>query len=727
MRGRETLAVADSSDELQDASKDEPHVQKLLKKMPHRPDIQGVRAILMMQVLLFHAWFVGSPIGVDAFIMISAYLMTSSFVRRAQAGAMPSILDRWATTFKRLLPPLAIVVVLTLFASIFFLPPTRWQGVVTQSVASVTYWQNWLLAHISTDYFAENHALSSPLQHLWSMSMQGQVFLAWPVIMTVMVLLARKMGWSIRKTVFAGFAAITAASLVWLMTAAPADGSIYFDTRARVWEFALGSAIAALAPKLRLRARLAAFVATVALLVLLLYCLVSIGEYPGPMAAVPMLATSALLLFVGGEGDHSMVRRVLSWRPLVALGNISYAVYLVHWPIFVLYLVAIGSERLGFMEGVVLIQVSVGLAYLLTRYVDDPVRKLPWANTTLRKTQIIAFTLWLALTFVYTVQIGIDSTAQAAQRRTAEIAAQVRETLPPAPPAPQETEEEAEPRTTGLLEGYPGAAAMLHDGEFSFEGDAVPTPFDLDNEWVMYENGCSDEAKQYVFQYSNTGCHGFGDPQTAKGRVLVAGSSHAEQTLMPAVRLFAEQNDLYVEAVLKTGCPWSMANPAEEAGCGGHNLEVLRYAQEHPFDYVFLIVTATTADGPEENLGYDVQTLIQGLTDTGATVIGIRDNLRSRTDLFECASAQDPAAAYGGCLLPRADHFTDDSLVDPLLDMENFHYVEVMDLICTPDVCPTIIGNVQVYLDTNHLTQSYANTLAPIIVERVDRALAADK
>ena len=192
---------------------------------------------------------------------------------------------------------------------------------------------------------------------------------------------------------------------------------------------------------------------------------------------------------------------------------------------------------------------------------------------------------------------------------------------------------------------------------------------------------------------------------------------------MPAVRLFAEQNNLYVEAVLKTGCPWSMPNPAESDSCGAHNLNVLAYAKEQPFDYVFLIVTATTADGPAENLGYDVQTLIRELADTGATVIGIRDNLRSRTDLFECAASQDPAAAFGGCLLSRADFFAPDSLLEPLLEMDRFHYVEVMDLLCTESVCPTIIGNIQVYLDTNHLTQSYANTMAPIIVSRVQQSL----
>lgn len=695
-------------------------------KTGYRRDIQGLRAILMIQVLLFHAWSVGSPIGVDAFIMISAYLMTSSFVRCAEAGATPSILERWATTFKRLLPPLAIVVVATLIASIFFLPPNRWQSMVTQSVASLTYWQNWLLSHIATDYFAQNHALSSPLQHLWSMSMQGQVFLVWPVLMTVMVLLARRRGWSIRKTIFFGFAALTALSLTWLITTSAPTDAIYFDTRARIWEFALGSAIAALAPKLRLPQRMARAITWVALAVLLLYCLVLIGEYPGPMAAVPMLATSAILLFGGSESTG--VTRLLSWRPLVELGNISYSVYLVHWPIFVLYLVAIGSERLGFMEGLVLMQVSVGIAYLLTRFVDDPIRTLTWANTPARKAQIIAFTLWLALTFVLTVQIGINATAQSALRQaqqTADAAAVKGEGEGAAATThnPPSTDQKLV-KTTGTLEGFPGAAAMLHGGDFAFAGEAIPSPFALDDEWVWYEGACSEAAANWVFREPQTGCHAYGDPAAAGGRVLVAGSSHAEQTLMPAVRQFAQQNNLYVEAVLKTGCPWSMPNPAEPASCGAHNLNILNYAQEQPFDYVFLIVTATTADGPGENLGYDVQTLIKSLTDTGATVIGIRDNLRSRTDLFECASSQDPAAAFGGCLLNRADFFADDALVEPLLDLEGFHFVEVMDLLCTEDVCPTIIGNVQVYLDTNHLTQSYANTMAPIIVERVEGALA---
>ena len=688
-------------------------------KTKHRAEIQGLRALLMIQVMLFHAWFVGSPIGVDAFIMISAYLMTASFIRRTEAGRQPSVLDRWATTFKRLLPPLALVVVLTLFASIFFLPANRWQSIVDQSVASLTYWQNWLLAHVSTDYFAENHALSSPLQHLWSMSMQGQMFLIWPVVMALLAWVARKFDWGVRKAIFLGFAGITALSLTWVMTT-PLTDAIYFDTRARVWEFALGSAIAALATKMTLRPKWARLVADVALVVLLVYCLVSIGTYPGPMAAVPLLATSALLLYSTGDSGAG---RLLSFEPLVALGNMSYAVYLVHWPLFVFYLAATKQENLSILEGMLLIAVAIGLSYLLTRFVDDPIRTLAWADTTWRKTQIVGVTLWVSLTAVFTVQTGIWQTAsaQAAAASETEMLA-VPEPEPPLPaPPPSKPEPEPEPEVLPTLEGHPGAAAMTYAGDFAFEGEAVPGPLTLDDEWVIYDGRCSDPARQVLYKYPKTGCHAHGDP-AAQQRVFVGGSSHAEQVLMPAARIFADQNGSYVEASLKAGCPWSMPDPNTSSDCQGHNQTVLEYVKENNFDYVLLIVTATTADTPGEQLGYGVEELIGELTATGATVIGIRDNLRSYTNLFECASSQDPGAPYGGCLLDRNQYFAPDKMLEPLLDIPNFYYVDVMDLYCDGQVCPTIAGNVQIYLDTNHVTQSYGNTMAPIILQRATEA-----
>lgn len=170
-----------------------------------RSDIQGLRALLMGQVLAFHAWSIGSPIGVDSFIMISAFLMTSSFIRRTEAGHMPFFVERWGHTFKRLLPPLVIVVLATLVASLLLLPGERWRETTIQSFASITYWENWRLVEVAADYYANDHALSSPLQHLWSMSMQGQIFLLWPLLMTLCALVAKRLKVSMRASVAVAF------------------------------------------------------------------------------------------------------------------------------------------------------------------------------------------------------------------------------------------------------------------------------------------------------------------------------------------------------------------------------------------------------------------------------------------------------------------------------------------------------------------------------------------
>ena len=129
--------------------------RRVFRRRPAKPgrrlDIQGLRAVCMIQVLGFHAWRIGSPIGVDAFIMISAYLMTGAFVRRAEAGRTPWVVERWLHTFKRLMPPLVVTVLITVAASLLVLPRNRWIEVLVQGAASVTYWQNWRLAAVSAN------------------------------------------------------------------------------------------------------------------------------------------------------------------------------------------------------------------------------------------------------------------------------------------------------------------------------------------------------------------------------------------------------------------------------------------------------------------------------------------------------------------------------------------------------------------------------------------------
>lgn len=664
---------------------------RVATRSPQRGDIQGLRALCMIQVLLFHAWQVGSPIGVDAFIMISAFLMTSSFIRRSEAGRMPFFLERWANTFKRLLPPLVVVVLATLAASFVILPATRWKEMVTQAFASLTYWQNWRLVEVSADYYAGDHALASPFQHLWSMSMQGQIFLLWPLLMTLCVLIARRFGQEIRTVAFWAFSLLTAISLAWLLFLAPHDGSVYFDTRARIWEFSFGSALAVARPWIRFPQSAARLAGWLGVALLITYGLVPIGSYPGPMAAVPMLAVSAVLLFPT-SADRVGVSRFLSARPLTALGDISYAVYLIHWPVFVLYLSVVGRASLGILEGLVLMALSVAAAWVLTRYVDDPMRRWEWANAgAWRKGVVVGTSLVVALLPL----LGVN--AYLSHLRDASLSADRKDDDPQ----------------------FPGADALVDSVPREFTADPNPGPLALDSQWASFPDACSERAIElFSDRQRNSSCSSFGDASTSDARVLIVGDSHAEQNIIPQVEPFLTYWNMSAEALLQGACAFGEAD-AYEGGCQQRNADVMTYIDEDPPDYVFLIVTAASPDSPDETLVPGVEGAVRELTARGVTVVGLRDNLRSEDNLYECSSERDPQSPFGGCLLQRSEYFAEEDPGLSLTGIDGFHYIDMTDAYCTEDVCPTIVGNVYVYMDGNHVSGTYSKTVAQYFSDRV--------
>lgn len=673
----------------------------------HRGDIQGLRAVLMAQVLLFHAWDVGSPIGVDAFIMVSAYLMTSSFVRRSENGKMPFFIERWGNTFKRLLPPLVVVVLATLVASLFVLPMGRWRETVIQSFASLTYWENWRLVEVAADYYADDSALSSPLQHLWSMSMQGQIFLLWPLLMTLCVLAARRMKVNLRSVVVWAFGVLALVSLGWLLWFAPADGSVYFDTRARIWEFAFGSMIAAAAPWLKVRCRAAGLLVSGAFLVLVLYCLVSIGTYPGPMAIVPMACVSAILLWAPQVKGH-WVPTLLGSKPLVELGDTSYTVYLVHWPVFVLYLVAVGRPQLGFIEGIVLIVISIVVASLLTKYVDDPLRLLPWANSsTPHKYVVVALNLVIGLIPVLGVYVWLEGQSS---RAAAELEAS----------PPDSALLTAIPESGPGSDSYPGARVMLSDFEGAYEDDPIPGPL-APHEYARFPDGhaCSQWIADNIERNKNSFCDAVGDPELSAKHALIVGNSHAQQLLVPQIMPILQAENWSAEAILRGACSFGDPSAYEEP-CDEHNQKIFTYIEASAPDYVFLIATRSAKDSPEETLIEGVVEAAQWLTDRGITVIALTDNLRSEDNLLECLDDSEPG---GHCVLEESQYFGPRDLTEPLAEIEGVHVIDMRDAYCTDGKCPTLIGNIYVYLDTNHVTTTYSQTVAPFFSQRVAAAL----
>lgn len=664
-----------------------------LARSPQRLDIQGLRAVCMIQVLLYHAWTIGSPIGVDSFIMISAFLMTASFIRRAESGKMPFFIERWATTFKRLLPPLIVVVLATLWATVQFLPRTRWAEIFDQAVASLTYFQNWRLVEVSADYYAENSALSSPLQHLWSMSMQGQVFLLWPLIMTICVLLAKLLRQPVRRIAFLVFALITAASLWWLLNDAPMDGSVYFYTQARLWEFALGSTLAVATPWIKDLHFPSRVLSWLGLAVLVTYCLVSIGHYPGPMAAVPMVAVSLILIFPTGD-DRWGAGRLLSWKPLVTLGNISYAVYLVHWPVFVIFLNVVGADSLSILNGFMLIMVSILLAWGLTKAVDDPIRSWPWANAATGRKVFVAltsFAIGLGSVWFWDSRVN-DRASQEAATASSSI------TVNP--------------------ETHPGALALTESVTLPFTEDPIPNPTDP---WAASLPDSCDDGYPKEFAAPKLGnCSQVGDAATADVRILAVGSSKLTQ-FAPALRKLAEDNNWYIQLSHHAACVWAVDDSVSEP-CRERNQAALDYLDEFKPDYVLLLSTVTTSGSPDESAVAGLQPLLEELAKRNVPAIGIRDTLRNPDSLLECSLDNLSTSLTGGCVLFRPDYQAD---VNPAASLESkgFANIDITDQFCSGDLCPTIIGNIFVYVDTMHVSRQYVVSLAPALGQRLVDAM----
>ncbi len=365
----------------------------------YRIDLDGLRGVAIALVACFHIWFGRVSGGVDVFLTLSGYFFVGSLLKHVLVSQEPTV-TLWAAVdprtrltrlLRRLLPALVTVLLAITVLTVVVLPQTRWVSIGREVIASALYYQNWHLAFNSQDYTAASSA-NSPLQHLWSMSVQGQFF-----VVTILTALAFcgvvkvASRWIpqitrpavLRALVSIAILGVAAVSFYWAQMRMGVNQQFnYYDTIARTWEPLAGGLLAVWMPRLRVPNVVRALVGVVAL-ALIVTCgwwIVGVEEYPGPMALVPVLATLALIWAGataaqrGDEVPQPVVNRALASRFPVWLGSISYALYLWHWPLLIFYLAWRGTNHASFAEGVGLIALSLALAWLTKRYVEDPLR-----------------------------------------------------------------------------------------------------------------------------------------------------------------------------------------------------------------------------------------------------------------------------------------------------------------------------------------------------------------
>jgi peptidoglycan/LPS O-acetylase OafA/YrhL len=344
---------------------------------PVRPEIQALRALAVALVVVYHLWPVRLPggyVGVDVFFVISGFLITQHIVRDLDAGTF-TLARFYLRRARRLLPAAGVVLLSVSVATALLLPPSWWMDTAWQVAASLGYGQNWLLISVDVGYLIPTRP-PGPVRHFWSLSVEEQFYLLWPVMLLVVARLAAAVPAARRRQIlFASMFVLAAGSFgfgLWLTARNPDDA--YYSSAARAWEFAVGGLLGLL-PRWSGRPRARAGLAGLGLAAVGAAGLGATGSaaFPGWAAALPVAGALAVI-GAGTSPSRLYPSAVVRSRPVQLAGDLSYSIYLWHWPLIVFWPFLPGAGPLGLPGRLAVLVLSVALAGLTKRLVEDRFR-----------------------------------------------------------------------------------------------------------------------------------------------------------------------------------------------------------------------------------------------------------------------------------------------------------------------------------------------------------------
>ncbi|MGB3443921.1 MAG: acyltransferase family protein [Actinophytocola sp.] len=653
-----------------------------------RPELQGLRALAVVLVIVYHVWLDRVSGGVDVFIMISGFLLTGQLTRAVTRGRI-EFRPLWGRMVKRLFPAALTVLVAVMAVSLIVLPEPRWFQTIREVVAAALYFENWQLAADSVDYFAQNNG-KSPVQHFWSLSIQGQLFIALPLLIVLVGFLARRLGGGLRIWVAGTLGVVGAASLAYSIYLTAVNQPLaYFNSFTRIWEFVLGGLLALFVDSITLP-RLVRVVLGWLGVAALVSCglLLHVGTvFPGYAALWPTLA-AAMVLLAGATESRAGADRFLSSRPLRYVGDISYSLYLWHWPVLIFYLAYRDIPRVGIKGGAMIIGVSFVLAMLTHRFVEEPARTSRYGE----KGGWGAYKFGIVLLVPV---LALAGTWQFATAKRAEFAFTIND-----------------PDHPGAAARYPG---------FRYQGaedvEAVPPPVAIPDDWGSSDGMDCAADPGYGGSICTTRVEG-----APVKRVVAIGDSHMQQFL-PALRPIAEKRHWELTFFLKGACPFSTdVYIPEPQDCSAWNTLAHNKILDMKPDAVFTQATRDARVGLTEQTPSGYLAEWQALVSARIPVVAVRDTPRHAFDPPACAQVHGPEAPQ--CSSPRLEMF---SPTPPWLTLsgipDGVKFVDLTDYLCAETTCPPIIGNVWVYRDFNHPTATYMRTLSPIVEEQLLTAL----
>lgn len=658
-----------------------------------RGDVEGLRAVAVVLVLLYHAGvplISGGFVGVDVFFVISGFLITTQLATELNRTGRISLVRFYARRAKRLLPATAVVLVATTLLTWQFLPQTRWTDTGHDIVASALYFGNWRFADQAVDYLAEQNA--SPVQHFWSLAVEEQFYLVWPLLILAAAGFARVVRWRTGPTIWAGLALVVAISFLWSVhETSNFPARAFFETTTRMWELGIGAAVALAAGALaRLPRPLAVALGWTGLGAIALAGLMVTAEtaWPGHAAALPTLGAAAVIS-AGFRGSDVGAGAILNVKPMQWIGGISYSLYLWHWPLIVM--ATAQFNEISALQGLAVAVASVVPAWLTLHFVENPLRHSGAVSRSPRLSLSLGanFTLvgvgagLVLLLAVPVVSVGAEKARGAAVLRE-------------------------NPR------GDP-AGAVVDQVDWM---TPIPTAALADQPGI--------EPCETVQTSSEVLTCEFGDPQGST-TVAVIGDSKMSQWV-PALRPIARQSDWQMTTYLKYACSFSIGlQELYTKLCRRWVTSVLGRIEANPPD--FLITSEGEPKGKDADGEYTTSAMEMSLramwsriAALGTKVIVIANNPHPGMDVYECVS-ENPAE-LSRCAFDRKASLKVSSHPVQYAAAEGLAGVEIVDLfdaICPLRSCPPVIGNVLIYRAGSHLTTTYVKTLTPRLAEALNK------
>lgn len=674
-----------------------------------RPEIQALRALAVLSVLLFHLWptrLPGGFVGVDIFFVVSGFLITAHLLREQERTGRIVLSRFWARRARRLLPASLLVLVATTAAVYAFVPATRWPQFGSEIVASALYAENWALAWQAVDYMALSN-VKSPTQHFWTLGVEEQFYVLWPIVLVLLAALATRRSWSRSRTITVGLAAIVVLSLAHSVVFTGTSQSMaYFFTTTRVWEFGIGALLSILLARradLFGTTLLASIVSWVGLGMILASVLFFGPQTPFPSftALLPVIGT-CLVIAAGSPRGRLSPTALMRLRPVQFVGDVSYGVYLWHWPLIVLIPFALAHD-LTTGEKLAILLASVALGWVSKTLVEDPIRT-GRRFSTMRSRWVFAL---VALSMAVLLALSLPLA-----------------TWRPAPV----------PEPDGAPAACVGAEALRH----AECGDPTQIPLVADLASFAADVPPADVLECEVpAQAESVRRCDFGADDSP--RIAILGDSHATRWV-EAIRDVAADAGWSTSTFLISGCPafvdslvgtaWGYPETAEN--CRRLSDDAIAQVESDPSIDAVLLTNRTRLylapqGGPAGLAESDVVATITRLEQAGKNVTVLQDPPEmnavppqgggSASDCLSRATEPDD------CALPRTDAVFDDPLAaaagltgTPLISLE--------DSFCDTDRCYARLGGLVVYSDDNHVTRSFAASARGALAAQLDPLFA---